>query len=111
VDPSALEQLRRLGGDRLACRLGGMFLELTPGRLGRAREGLRSGDTGAVRHEAHALKGSSGQIGAVAVYALCREIESLASAQALEAVVPLLDALDQEFARFRGWLCDTMGAP
>jgi HPt (histidine-containing phosphotransfer) domain-containing protein len=81
-----------------------LFLEQAPLRLAAARHGLEGGDARAVRDAVHALKSSSGQLGAPRMQALCARIEALASAGEIDTLPPLLEGLDEAFAHYRAWL-------
>ena len=79
VDVGALDRLRGFGGEKL---LGGMielFTKNAPIKAAEAREALDCGDSAALRAALHALKSSSGQLGAVSLHMACIAGEELAS--------------------------------
>jgi HPt (histidine-containing phosphotransfer) domain-containing protein len=55
-----------------------LYLEHAPELLSRLRQGADSGDWSILASTAHALKSSSGSIGASALAARCRELETAA---------------------------------
>lgn len=105
-DPTALERLRGWGGEELVRKILAVFREQVPRRLQMAREGVRTGSAEPARSVAHALKSSSGQLGAMRMQALCQHIEEVAGTGLVEPIPPLLDTLDDEFTRYLGWLTE-----
>ena len=100
-DPGVLERLRQLtppGEPDVLSEVLRMFADDAPTRMAHLREAWQRGDATAVQRTAHSLKGSSGNIGARALYAVCRQIDERASAGDLASATPLLDALDREYA-------------
>jgi HPt (histidine-containing phosphotransfer) domain-containing protein len=103
-DPAALERLRRFGGHVLVQEMIGIFLETVPARLASARAALERGDVASLKLAARMTGTSSGQLGAMAMRDLCARLEQRVGALDLEPVPALLDALEAELARVRGWL-------
>jgi signal transduction histidine kinase/CheY-like chemotaxis protein len=106
LDPAPLEQLRRLEastGRSILREVVDTFLAETPQRLAKLREALSGGDGEALALFAHSLKGSSGQLGAVRLASLCRELEAAgragAPAHRAAALALTLTALERELAR------------
>ena len=73
----------------------------TIGHLGALQVAVAGGDTGRIREEAHALKGSSLTIGAQVMAGICQELESLGTAQKLEGAADLIGRLECEFDRVK----------
>ena len=71
------EELRQLAAsdEALVKEVLAVFRSDTAERIARLRASLDRGDTAGVKNEAHALKGSAGQVGAGGVSAICRQIE------------------------------------
>ncbi len=71
------EELRQLAetDEGLVKEVLAVFRTDTAERIARLRAALDRGDTAVVKSEAHALKGSSGQVGAGGVSTICRQIE------------------------------------
>ena len=100
----AARRFRRFGGERLVRDMSAIFVEDVPVRLAFAREGLGTGDRRAVEYAAHSMKSSCGQFGAATMQRLCADAERLAQRGELDNLPPVLDALEEEFSRFRVWL-------
>jgi len=79
------------------------FQELDP-RLDTLRSGLAEGRPDLVDTAAHAIKGSSANLGAEAVRDCARTVEELARVNQLENLEPLLDQLESELTRLREWI-------
>jgi HPt (histidine-containing phosphotransfer) domain-containing protein len=107
VDGSILTLLRDLhseGRPDLLAELIAIYLRDTPPRLSALHEALARADAEAVRREAHGLKGSSGQIGAVQVARLCADLEHQAGTTDLAGATETLRRLDEAFGRVRAHL-------
>lgn len=112
TDESELDQARRVargrlhrwGGEELVREMTALFLADTPKRLAIAGICALSGDWKGVVGAVHALRGSSAQLGARRMQVVCAEIEHLVTRGATSDVAPLLDALEEEYDRFRACL-------
>ena len=93
LDPSAVERLRRIGGDRLLGAMIASFLENGAARIAAARDAARSGDARGLSDEAHALKSSAGNLGAETLRMTAQKVER----EAVEAGASL-EALAAELA-------------
>lgn len=65
---------------------------------------LEEGDAGAVERSAHTMKGASANVGASALAAVCREVESHARQAELGQAQGLMAKFDAEFTRVRAAL-------
>jgi HPt (histidine-containing phosphotransfer) domain-containing protein len=101
VDAAVLAGLRELGDAELVAELAGMFLEDASARLAALREALENGDTVALERTAHTLKGSSGNMGAARMAAICAELQQAGASGELGGAAELLDSLEEEFGRVR----------
>ncbi|HEY7545557.1 MAG TPA: response regulator, partial [Blastocatellia bacterium] len=104
IDRATLETLRGLQGEGepdLVAELIGIFLQDTPLRLAAISEAIRSADASELTSAAHALKGSSANLGATGMSALCLKLESLGRAGTVEGAGSLLARLEEEFLRVR----------
>jgi len=92
LDDATVATMRRL---RLIEHLYPAFIEVLPAQIAALREALESGDRLAIRHCAHRLRGSSAQMGAVALARVLEEIEGKATRPdgAIEVSLGDLDAL------------------
>jgi CheY-like chemotaxis protein len=102
VDPAVLAELRGLDEDgELLTTLITHFLAETPERMAAMQAAVSRRDAAALAETAHALKGSSGNLGATRMQELCGELQTLGRAGDLASAGALLDRLDEEFSRVR----------
>ena len=107
VDGNALAALRDLqdeGRPDLLAEVIAVYLRDTPPRLAALHEAVARTDAAALRREAHGLKGSSSQIGAVKMARLCTELEEQAGTTDLMGAPQTLRRLDEAFGRVRAHL-------
>ena len=74
-----------------------LFLEDTPTRLRALQAAAAEGDARAVEETAHALKSSCGNLGALLLADLCRELETRGRSRELGAVPSLVERSSTEF--------------
>lgn len=79
-DPGALHDLQRLYGDAGLAEVVGALIADLPVQQARADAAIADGDLAALGRIAHALRGTSLQLGADALAARCAEVEAQASA-------------------------------
>jgi HPt (histidine-containing phosphotransfer) domain-containing protein len=70
-----LEEMQEEGGPSFVAELIGLYLEDAPRKLAQMRASARAADDAALRRAAHGLKGSSSNLGAFGVAAVCVELE------------------------------------
>ncbi|MBL9190310.1 MAG: Hpt domain-containing protein [Opitutaceae bacterium] len=102
IDPSAIAELRALNpddGDEFLRDIIGIYLEDTPARIVELEECLTSGDVTRFTRAAHSIKGSSANLGAVALRAVAEELEHRSRVQGLGEVAGLIAQIKAEFAR------------
>ena len=92
LDPDIFAKLREIMGPSLPQAIS-PFLEDTPQYLHDLEQAVADGDSEAARAKAHAIKGSSGNLGAVHLAQLAKEAEEFALAGSPELVAPLLPRL------------------
>jgi len=99
IDQASLDELRACDpdGTGLLAELIDIYLADTPPRLVALRLAFDAGQPAALSREAHALKSSSAQLGALTVAAGCRELEMLGREGSLAGVEGLLQKLNSEF--------------
>jgi HPt (histidine-containing phosphotransfer) domain-containing protein len=73
------------------------FLNDVPPRMQRLEQAIHNQDAAAVTLEAHTIKGSAENIGAVALGAAAKQLEIKGKDQQLDTAVDLLAALRKEF--------------
>lgn len=93
LDPSALEELRQLGGDEFLTELVETFLTDAPAQLA----ALHASDVDEVRRAAHTLKSNGATFGAGHFSELCRELEQQAKSGDLAAVPDLPARIEAEY--------------
>ena len=101
LDREVLDGLRKLGDENLLSELVGLFLEDVPGRLTALRGAVGSGDANAVERNAHALKGSCGNMGAMRMSAIASELQDAGVSGDLSSAPALLERLEEEYGRVR----------
>jgi len=101
LDPDVLAGLRELGDPDLLSELSEMFFDDASSRLATLRETVEGSDARSVEQIAHALKGSSGNMGARRMAAICAELEDVGASGDLSRARALLEQLEEEFGRVR----------
>ena len=104
LDQQAITELCKLqmeGEPDIVRELGGMFLERTPARIGAMKEALARGDAEALKREAHNLKSSSANLGAMRLSGFCKDLEILGRSGDLQGAQELMDKALMEFERVR----------
>lgn len=106
---AARERLIRLGGEPLADELSAVFVEEMTHRLAAARIAVGAGDAAALVAVAHAMKSSSGQLGALDLAEACERMELAGEAGDVGRAASGLMEVEFEYATFAGWLreCST----
>src|SRR5690349_19397525 len=106
TDATALDRLRRFGGDRLLGQMIDLFLAAAPERIEAASRARASGDAEGAERALHSLKSSAAQLGALRMQRLSEQGEQRARAGLLDEVAQVTSALNEELARVRDWLLD-----
>lgn len=104
IDPEAIEGLRSLDSDNggaFLTEIIGIFLEDTPQRIAELEQSLAAGDTTKFARAAHSIKGSSSNLGAIALRAVAENLEQRVRKQGLAGTASLIAALKTEFERAR----------
>jgi len=102
VDPAVLAEVRGLDGTgELLTTLITHFLAETPERMAAMQAAVGRRDAVALAETAHALKGSSGNLGAMRMHELCGELQTLGRAKELTEAGDRLAGLGAEFALVR----------
>jgi len=102
LDPQSIENLRALNpgdNDAFLREIVGIFLEDTPVRLVELDEGLAAGDVAKFARAAHSIKGSSSNIGAVALRTAAEKLEHHARTHGLADAAALVATVKAEFER------------
>jgi len=101
LDQEVLANLRDLGDAGLLAELAGMFFDDASSRLGELRDAVEAGDAGGVERVAHTLKGSSGNMGAARMSAICADLQDVGASGDLARARGLLEGLEEEYGRVR----------
>jgi HPt (histidine-containing phosphotransfer) domain-containing protein len=101
LDPEVLANLRDLGDAELLAELAEMFIDDATSRLGELWEAVGAGDAAGVERVAHTLKGSSGNMGAARMSAICAELQEVGASGDIERAPGLLGELEEEYGRVR----------
>ena len=102
IDPQSIENLRALNpgdNDEFLREIAGIFFEDTPLRIAELDESLPAGDVTKFARAAHSIKGSSSNLGAVALRSAAEKLEHQARSQGLADVAALVAEVKTEFAR------------
>ncbi len=102
IDPQAIENLRALNpddNDEFLREIAGIFLEDTPLRIAELDQSLAAGDVAKFTRAAHSIKGSSANLGALALRAASEKLEHHARVSGTDGVAQLVVAIKAEFAR------------
>ena len=99
LDPSVLDALRVVSPPEFIGELVSLYIDDATVRIDALRDAVRRGDASAVASTAHALKSSSGNVGAECVRRLCTQLEELGRGGRLDVVPEKLDELEREYAR------------
>ncbi len=97
LDPETLQMLRDVMEADFP-RLIETFIRDSAAHLQDIAGALAQGDSDGARRAAHSFKGSSSNIGAQRLSALCRDIERSAREGRLDALHELLTQVEQEFS-------------
>jgi two-component system sensor histidine kinase/response regulator len=106
LDLSQIEMLRSLddGDGAVLGEVIDQYLTQTIEGRGELVRVVSAGDTHALERAAHTLRGSSANVGATALAAVCGEIETRARVAQLDDAADLMERFDTEFARARAAL-------
>jgi HPt (histidine-containing phosphotransfer) domain-containing protein len=102
LDPAVINTLRQLTGPGepdVLTEVLKLFLEEVPPRIVRLRNSWEAGNIEEVHRAAHSLKGSAGNIGAQAMFDICKQLDGIGQSGGLAAAGPLIDALGVEFGK------------
>ena len=102
IDLQAIENLRALNpgdNDEFLREIAAIFIEDTPVRIAELDQGLLQGDISKFTRAAHSIKGSSANLGAMALRAIAEKIEHESRTKGLADMPALLTQLKFEFER------------
>jgi len=103
--PIDVERLRRtFEDDAVLAELYAMYVQDTAQRIAELRQALDAGESERVGRASHALKGSSGNIGAGTMREVAAELEKARVEDGTDRATALLGTLEQEFARVEAFI-------
>lgn len=104
IDREALNRIFKLGGDNLLRQIIAIFLDKVPQKIAAINTAVTQGVYKTVAFEAHALKSSSGNLGAVRMLALATKLEQKANENPGPELAPLAAELEHAAAATVAWL-------
>jgi HPt (histidine-containing phosphotransfer) domain-containing protein len=114
IDPESIENLRALNpgdNDEFLREITGIFIEDTPLRIAELEQSLAAADLPKFTRAAHSIKGSSANLGAMALRAAAEKLEHQARTEGLTDVVALMTSLKTEFERAHAALTALLAKP
>jgi HPt (histidine-containing phosphotransfer) domain-containing protein len=102
VLPEELRMLAEGGDDDLVKEVLAVFQSDTGERVAKMRAACAAENREEVRKQAHALKGSSGQVGAMGLSKICQALEMKAREASREEIETLVGKIEGEFLKVRG---------
>ncbi|MFZ1413598.1 MAG: response regulator [Defluviicoccus sp.] len=109
VNWSVVENLRRFGGEHFVAETVGEYVTNAEALIGAIRQAVLQCDVASFRDQVHALRGTSGNIGADALWRLCRSVRGMTLERLRQEGGDFGDRLTHELIRFRKE--HTAGAP
>lgn len=103
LDDEALRELQVVMGDDFGNLLQTFAID-SAARIAAIQQAATAADAEALRRAAHSFKGSSGNMGALQLSDICRQIEDLARDGEVDDCIPLVAKLSDEFALVQGEL-------
>ena len=100
IDLEKSAALREINSDdALLKEVIGIFLQEAPQRMEGIRKAIAAGDARILKEQAHALRSSSGNVGATHVAAICADLEAIGRIGDASKAAGLLPNLDFEYTR------------
>jgi len=112
VEPAVLHALREMSddGDEFVAHLITTFIADSEARIAMLRDAMAARDAHTFERAAHAIKGSSGNVGAVRMSALAARLQDVGKRGTLDTAGPVVEQLAVELAYARGRLQSEFGA-
>ncbi len=96
LETTVIDRLTELGGGKLLRQLVELFEAAAPPRVEAILEAHRKGDAEQMERQAHALKASAGNLGAVRLELLCQHIETQGNGGNVAGLGPVAALLEEE---------------
>jgi len=100
LDPQTLNNLRalqRAGKPGMLGKVVQLYCSNAPKLLDTLREAVASGDAPTIQRTAHSLKSSSGNVGALGLVTLCKDLETMGREHSLTRAAAVLSTLEMEY--------------
>ncbi|MFB3766156.1 MAG: response regulator, partial [Methanotrichaceae archaeon] len=107
LDPVVVSELRELqmdGESDILEELGGLFVSRAPEKIKAMADAISKGNAEGLRREAHTLKSSSANIGALNLSEICKELELLGRSGILKNAKSIIESAEIEFERVKAAL-------
>jgi len=107
IDPKALETIRALqqqGKPDLLARVINIYLEDSLRLLEELRQSLSEGNGPDLKRQAHSLKSSSANVGALRLAELCRELETTGQTESMDEIGQRIARIEKEYGAVRSEL-------
>jgi HPt (histidine-containing phosphotransfer) domain-containing protein len=93
----SLRALQRGGNPDLLAQVVQSYCDSAPRLLHTLRAAVSQGDAPAIQRTAHRLKSSSGNVGALTLVALCKDLAALGGANHTASATDILSAIEAEY--------------
>jgi len=94
IERSALETIKRLGGDKLLKQMIEIFLDVIPEKLESVWKGYQDKDYASIEKAAHSMRSTAGNLGAVQVQKTAEKVELMVMDHQYSALDSALQELD-----------------
>ncbi len=105
---SSLRELQMEGDPDIIVELGGLFMSRAHQRLESMMAAIENGDPTALYKEAHNMKSSSANLGALRLSSICKDLEQIGRSGNLSGARELLGIAESEYERVRASLEEEM---
>ncbi len=85
------------------------FLNYVPEQIKALEEAVKSGDADEVQRHAHSIKGAAGNLSAIKIFSIAKEIEEKGRNGDIEGVIALTEKLKSEISRFEDFSLKLIG--
>ncbi len=104
--PVSVQRIREvtMGDEEFMAELIDIFLDDSPAPIRVLRDAIEGQEGEVAASAAHRLKGSSGNLGAGSLAALCRQVEESGRENRVEEMPGLLRDIEREFSRVKKYL-------
>ena len=94
-----IRSLSGLNGRKMLAAVIGIYISDSPALMEKLGKSLEAGDAGGMAKAAHALKSTSGNLGAVCLAEICKKVETIAWTNSIEGTTDLISQIRTEYER------------